>query len=132
MYADIEAWMSKLSAAGIVGPSELKKLETPLIGDMLKSLENSPAPSRITSQLNSFRDINNPAFNSFTHSGLMSLITNSQGFEPKLMYDAIRNSNAIATINLQMLTILTGSEAAMEPVRELHRLYIDCLPIATV
>lgn len=132
MYADIEAWISKLSAAGKVGSSELKKLETPLIGDMLKSLQNSAAPDHILCQLKTFRDINNSAFNSFTHSGLMSLITNSQGFEPKLMFDAIRNSNAIAAINLQMLTILTGSEEAMEPVRKVHRHYADCLPIATV
>lgn len=132
MYADTKTWMAKLSAAGKVGPSELKKLETPLIGDMLKSLQNSPAPDHILSQLNSFRDINNSAYNSFTHSGLMSLITNSQGFDPKLMYDAVRNCNAVAAINLQMLAILTGSKKAMEPVRELHRKYIDCLPIATI
>lgn len=132
MYADTEVWISKLSAAGKVGPNEIKKLETPLIGEMLKALGSSDAPQHILSQLNDFRSINNSAFNSFTHSGLASLIGNGVGYEPKVIYDSLRNCNAVAAINMQMLSILTGHEEAMEPIRKMHHHFEDCLPIIHV
>ena len=62
MYADTNAWLNKLSTAGNVGPNEIKKLETPLIGEMLKALEKSDAPAHILNQLNTFREINNSTF----------------------------------------------------------------------
>jgi hypothetical protein len=128
MYADTEEWLNKLFTAKKVGANEITKLETPLIGEMLKALEHSEAPAHILGQLNDFRGINNSAFNSFTHSGLIALVSNSVGYEPKLVYDALRNCNAVATINMQMLSILTGYEAAMEPVRKMHHHFVDCLP----
>ncbi|WP_350431747.1 hypothetical protein ABIS04_16325 [Shewanella sp. H8] len=129
MYADTEVWINKLLTAEKIGPNEIKKLETPLIGEMLKALGSSDAPEHILSQLNDFRSINNSAFNSFTHSGLISLIGNGVGYEPKVIYDSLRNCNALAAINMQMLSILTGHEDAMEPVRKMHHHFKDCLPI---
>lgn len=92
-------------------------------------MENSDAPAHILIQLNDFRGINNSSFNSFTHSGLIALVSNELGYEPKLIYDALRNSNAVAAINMQMLSILTGYEKAMEPIRKMHHRFVDCLPI---
>lgn len=129
MYADTEAWFNKLATADKVSPDEIKKLETPLIGVMLKDLEKSDAPAHILRQLNDFRGINNSAFNSFTHSGLAALVSNGVGYEPKVIYDSLRNCNAVATINMQMLSILTGYKEAMEPVRKMHHHFVDCLPI---
>lgn len=129
MHADTDAWFAKLRTAGIVGPNALNKLETPIIADMLKSLDRSDAPAHILRQLNDFRGINNSTFNSFTHSGLIALVSNGMGYEPKLIYDALRNCNAVASINLQMLFILTGYEEVMEPVRSMHYKFPDCLPI---
>lgn len=129
MYADTEAWFNKLATAGNVGPGQIKKLETPLIADMLKALDSSEAPAHILGQLNDFRGLNNSAFNSFTHSGLAALVGNGLGFEPKVIYDSLRNCNAVAAINMQMLSILTGYEEAMEPVRKMHHQFVDCLPI---
>lgn len=129
MHADTEVWFNKLARAGKIGPNEISKLETPMIADMLKALEKSDAPAHILGQLNDFRGVNNSSFNSFTHSGLISLISNGIGYEPKLIYDALRNCNAVAAINMQMLSILTGYEEAMEPVRTMHHHFVDCLPI---
>lgn len=129
MYADTETWLNELSAAGKVSSDKTKKLETPMIADMLKALEKTEAPSHILRQLNDFKSVNNSAFNSFTHSGLAALVGNGVGYEPKLIYDALRNCNAVAVINMQMLSILTGFEEAMEPIRKMHHNFIDCLPI---
>ena len=122
-------WFNKLSTAGKIGPQEIQKLETPLIGEMLKVLENSNAPAHILRQLNDFRGINNPAFNSFTHSGLIAFVSNGVGYESKIIYDALRDCNTIAAINMQMLSILTGYEETMEPVRKMHHHLLDCLTI---
>lgn len=129
MNADTDAWFRKLSTAGKIGPDEIKKLETPLIGEMLKDLEKSDVPAHILNQLNDFRSINNSAFNSFTHSGLAAIVSNGVGYEHKVIYDSLRNCNAVAAINMQMLSILTGYEEAMEPIREMHHHFVDCLPI---
>ncbi|NMP15172.1 hypothetical protein [Thalassotalea sp. Y01] len=129
MYADTEVWINRLSSAEKIGPDEIKKLETPLIGEMLKTLGRSDAPAHILSQLNDFRTINNTAFNSFTHSGLAALVSNGMGYEPKVIYNSLRNCNGVAAINMQMLSILTGYEEAMEPVKKMHHHFVDCLPI---
>ncbi len=129
MYADIDPWLSKLRTAGQVGPNEINKLETPMIADMLKSIDKSDAPSHILRQIQDFKAITNSTLNSFTHSGLIALVNNGVGYEDKLIYDALRNCNAVAAINLQMLSILTGYEEAMIPVRNMHHRFHDCLPI---
>lgn len=132
MHADIDPWLSKLRTAGQIGPNQLNKLETPMIADMLKSLEKSDAPGHILRQLQDFKAITNSTLNSFTHSGLIALVNNGKGYEEKLIYDVLRNCNAVAAINLQMLSILTGYEEAMTPVRNMHYQFHDCLPIIHV
>ena len=129
MYTENDAWFNKLTAAGKVGPSELKKLETPMLADMLKSLDNTQAPQHILAQLNDFRALSNTSFNSFTHGGVLALLTNGVGFEAKLVYDSIRNANAVAAINMQMVSIFTEVPEAMEPIRGMYHRFVDCLPI---
>lgn len=129
MYAENDAWFNKLSAAGKVGPSELKKLETPMLADMLNSLDNTEAPQHILGQLKDFRALCNTSFNSFTHGGVLALFTNGVGFDNKLIYDSIRNANAVAAINMQMVSILTEVPEAIEPISGMHHRFVDCLPI---
>ncbi|HAW93051.1 MULTISPECIES: DUF6988 family protein [unclassified Arsukibacterium] len=129
MHADTDNWIAKLRTAGQVGPNELSKLETPMISDMLKLLDQSDAPNHILKQLQDFKAISNSTLNSFTHCGLIALVNNGMGYDQKLIYDALRNCNAVAAINLQMLSILTGDEEAITPVRNMHHQFHDCLPI---
>ncbi len=129
MYTDTDAWLHKVESLGNVGVDELKKFEPPMLADMFKALERSEAPAQILSQLKSYREINNITLNSFTHGGLIALVGNGAGYKPKSVYDSLRKSNAVTAINLQMLSILTGIEEAMSPVREMHRRFTDCLPI---
>ncbi|CAI3804185.1 DUF6988 family protein [Rheinheimera sp. MM224] len=129
IYAANDVWFTTLSKAQTIGPEDLRKFETPIIAQMLKDLENSDGPKHILSQLNEFKAVTNSSINSFTHSGLLSIISSSKGYEPKLIYDAIRNANAIAAMNIQMMSLLTGSDNAIEPVRGMHHRFVDCLPI---
>lgn len=129
MHADTDNWIAKLRTAGQVGPNELSKLETPMISDMLKLLDKSDAPNHILKQLQDFKAITNSTLNSFTHCGLIALFNNGMGYDQKLIYDALRNCNAVAAINLQMLSILTGDDEAITPVSNMHHQFHDCLPI---
>lgn len=129
MYANNDAWLMKLSNTKTLTPADLKKLETPMIADMLKALDNSEGPAHIIAQLNEFKAITNSSINSFTHSGLLSIISSSKGYDAKLVYDAIRNANAVAAINIQMMSLLTGFGEDIEPVRGMHHKFADCLPI---
>jgi hypothetical protein len=129
MYANNDAWLVKLSSAKTLSPDDLKKFETPMVAEMLKALDSSEGPAHIIAQLNTFKAITNSSINSFTHSGLLSIISSSKGYDAKLIYDAIRNANAVAAINIQMMSLLTGVDEAIEPVRGMHHNYLDCLPI---
>lgn len=129
MYANTDSWLVKLSSAGNIGPSQINKLETPMISEMLKTLEKSDAPAHILNQLNDFKGITNTSINSFTHSGLIALLSKGVGYDPKMIFDTIRNCNAVAAINMQMLSILTGYDEALEPIRQMHHRFVDCLPI---
>lgn len=129
MYADTEVWLEKIVTLGTVGLDEMKKYEPPMLADMFKALERSAAPQDILAQLKSFREISNIALNSFTHGGLMAIVGNGAGYKPQSVYNALRNCNAVAAINMQMLSILTGVKDAMTPVRTIHRQFTDCLPI---
>lgn len=129
MYAANDLWFTTLSKAQTIGPKDLRKFETPMIAQMLKELDNSDGPKHILSQINEYRAVTNSSINSFTHSGLLSIISSGKGYEPKLIYDAIRNANAIAAMNIQMMSLLTGIDNAIEQVRGMHHRFVDCLPI---
>lgn len=129
MYADNQSWLENLVLSGNLSADKLKKIEPPMIADMFRALEASAAPRHILMQLQSYREINLAAFNSLTHGGLLAIAGTEPGYQPKQLYDAIRNCNAIAALNMQMLSILTGEEQAMAFIRHIHREYIDCLPV---
>lgn len=129
MYADNQTWLAQLVKAGSVNAENLKKIEPPMIAEMFRALEASAAPQHILMQLQSYREINMPAFNSLTHGGLLAFAGTEPGYQPKQLYDAVRNCNAIAALNMQMLSILTGEAQAMAFIRDIHREFIDCLPV---
>tara|TARA_R110001583_G_scaffold195553_2_gene376071 strand:+ start:19904 stop:20101 length:198 start_codon:yes stop_codon:yes gene_type:complete len=53
----------------------------------------------------------------------------ASGFPVQLVYDVQRNSNAMLALSAQLLSILTGNPSAMEPVKQFHIEFADCLPI---
>lgn len=69
------------------------------------------------------------ALNSYTHGGLHPLSRILTGYPPQLIYDVVRNSNAVVALTAQLLSILTGQAMDMEPVRRMHGTFKDVLPI---
>lgn len=101
-----------------------------MVAEMLKQLGASPdAPAQIVVQLKEYRDVAWKALNSFNHGGIHPLSRNITGYSPKLVYDCLRNSNAVLALTTQLLAIMTGDPASMGFVRRIHVDFADCLPL---
>lgn len=128
-YAASDLWVEKLSQPLTIA-AQKQANEGLMLADMLKQLEASTdAPAGIVGQLKEFRDVSWKALNSYNHGGIHALSKNVNGYSPKLVYDALRNSNAVMALTAQLLAIMTGDGTNMVPVRRIHVDFADCFPI---
>ncbi len=128
-HAASDLWVEKLSQPLTIA-AQKQANEGPMVAEMLRQLEASPdAPAQIVGQLKEFRDVSWKALNSFTHGGIHPLTRNTTGYAPKLVYDCLRNSNAVLALTTQLLAVMTDDGANMEFVRHIHVEFADCLPI---
>ena len=131
-HAASDLWIEKLSQPLTI-TAQKQANEGPMVAEMLKQLEAAPgAPAGIVGQLKEYRDVSWKALNSFNHGGIHALSKNVTGYSRKLIYDALRNSNAVMALTAQLVSIMTGDETNMVPVRRIHVDYADCLPIVQV
>lgn len=100
-----------------------------MVAEMLKQLDASDAPAQLIEQLKQYRDVAWKALNSFAHGGIHPLAGTVSGYPPQLTIDALRNSNGLLAIAAQLAAILSGDSRNMEPVRQLHVEFSDCIPI---
>lgn len=128
-HAASDLWVTKLSQP-LTLAAQQQANEGPMMAEMLKQLDAQPdAPKHIVGQLKEYRDVTWKVLNSFSHGGIHPLSKNVSGYPPKLIYDALRNSNAVMSLTTQLLVIMTGDESNMVPVRRFHMEFADCLPI---
>ncbi len=90
---------------------------------------NPDAPAGIVAQLREYKKAAWKAMNSYAHGGLHPLSRTMSGYPAQLIYDVIRNANAVVALTAQLLSILSGSPQNMGPVRQMHKDFIDILPI---
>jgi len=129
LHAASDTWVTKL-AEPLTTESAKRANEGLGLADMLKQLEATPdAPVAIVGQLREYKDVTWKEMNSYTHGGLHPMSRTITGYPAQLIYDVIRNSNAIVALTTQLLSILTGEPANMEPVRRIHEMFADVLPI---
>ncbi len=128
-HAASDLWVEKLSQP-LTLAAQRQANEGPMLAEMLKQLEAAAdSPAHIVGQLKEYRDVSWKVLNSFSHGGIHPLTRNVTGYPPKLVYDALRNSNAVLALATQLVTIMTGDEVNMLPVRRFHQEFGDCLPI---
>ena len=97
---------------------------------MLKQLEANPdAPAGIVAQLREYKEVTWKAMNSYAHGGLHPLSRTMSGYPAQLIYDVIRNANAVVALTAQLLAIISGNPENMAPVRQMHTDFMDILPI---
>lgn len=129
LYAASEGWVEKLSQP-LTHETANSANKAPMVADMLTELEGeNPAPRHIVSQLREFQRETGKALNSFTHGGLHPLSRSAHGYPAQLIYDVMRNANAVTALTGQLVVVLTADPSNMVPLRQLHVTYADCLHI---
>ncbi len=129
LYAATETWVEKLGQP-LTHETANSANKAPMVADMLKELEAAAdAPKHIVAQLREFQRETGKALNSFTHGGLHPLSRSANGYSAQLIYDVMRNANAVTALTGQLLVVLTADPANMAPLREMHVTYADCLHI---
>ena len=129
LHAASDNWVNKLSEP-LTMESAKRANEGEGLVEMLKQLEANPtAPAAIVAQLREYKEVTWKAMNSYAHGGLHPLSRKITGYPAQLIYDVIRNSNAIVALTAQLQSILTGMPENMGPVRQMHRDFVDVLPI---
>ena len=129
LHAASDNWVNKLSEP-LTTESAKRANEGEGLAEMLKQLEANPAaPAGIVAQLREYKEVTWKAMNSYAHGGLHPLSRKIAGYPAQLIYDVIRNSNAVVALTAQLQSILTGRPENMGPVRQMHRDYVDVLPI---
>lgn len=128
LHASSDNWVDRLSEP-LTMESAKRANEGLGLAEMLKQLDAAPkAPGHIVSQLKEYKEVAWKAMNSYAHGGLHPLSRTLTGYPAPLIYDVIRNSNAIVALTAQLQSILTGNPKSMEPVRQLHQQFEDVLP----
>lgn len=129
LHAASENWVTKLSEP-LTMESAKRANEGESLAEMLKQLEANPdAPAGIVAQLREFKEVAWKAMSSYTHGGLHPLSRTMNGYPAQLIYDVIRNGNAVVALSAQLLAILSGNPQNMAPVRQMHTDFMDILPI---
>lgn len=129
LHAASENWVTKLSKP-LTMESAKRANEGEGLAEMLKQLKANPdAPAGIVAQLREFKEVAWKAMSSYTHGGLHPLSRTMSGYPAQLIYDVIRNGNAVVALSAQLLAILSGNPQNMAPVRQMHTDFMDILPI---
>ena len=129
LHAASENWVTKLSEP-LTMESAKRANEGEGLAEMLKQLEANPdAPAGIVAQLREYKEVTWKAMNSYAHGGLHPLSRTMSGYPAQLIYDVIRNANAVVALTSQLLAILSGNPENMVQVRQMHTDFMDILPI---
>ncbi|MDI1361020.1 hypothetical protein [Methylotenera sp.] len=131
LHAASDKWIDTLSQPLTLEAAN-KSNQGPTLAEMLVQLGKSEAPAHIVEQLQEFKDITWKALNSYTHGGLHPISRTMTGYPFQLTYHAMRNSNAVTALTVQLLAILAGKPENMAAIRRLHNEFVDCLPIINI
>ncbi len=129
LHAASDNWIGKLNQTLNEESAKIGD-KAPNLSEMLAELKKEPsAPQHIVEQLYEYKDATLKALHSYTHGGMHPLTRIKSGYPYELMYNSLRNGNAVAALTGQLLAITTGDIQNMAPIRKLHIKYPDCFPI---
>lgn len=127
-YIADDGWIQTLSEPLTVETAKLGN-KAPMLKEMLDGLgTRTEPPLRFTvRQLQEFHELGKVVLNSFTHGGMVPLARVGTGYPEWLVLNAVQNSNGVVALATQLLTVLTGVETNMVPVRQLYEDFQDVL-----
>ncbi|WP_228393799.1 DUF6988 family protein [Pseudomonas helleri] len=126
LYAATDQQIETL-ASPLTLDSEHAAKKMPMFGAMLEQILKT-APNQASRMLMNFKEVNYHAMNSFVHSGIHPLRRHAEGYPTKLIQDALRNSNGLNVMTLQMGVILSGDPRFKGVVRAVQEEFHQILP----
>ncbi|PYB78959.1 hypothetical protein DMX11_07300 [Pseudomonas sp. LB-090624] len=126
LYAATDRQVETLaSPLSVISEQAAKKM--PMFSEMLKEIHRT-APAIPSKMLQSFKDVNYQAMNSYVHSGIHPLRRHSEGYPEGLVRGVVTSSNGLSVMALQLGLILTGDSRLGGLVQEIQMDYSDLLP----
>jgi hypothetical protein len=126
LYAATDLQVEKMSSPLTLDAEHAAK-KMPMFGAMLEQIVKT-APTQASRMLLSFKETNYHAMNSFVHSGIHPLRRQVEGYPVKLIQDAVRSSNGLNMMTLQVGVILTGDPRFDGVVRAMQDEFHQILP----
>lgn len=127
IYAASDTWVEKL-AMPLTPAAEHRASDAPMLAEMLKQLwAAQTAPKAVVQQLEMCRATLWKALNSFSHGGIHPLSKFATGYPPRLLCDALRNSNTLQLIACQLIGVVSGDPCQGRAIREILGEFGDCL-----
>lgn len=127
LHAASDLAISKLSAP-LSREAETAAGKLPMMADMLKQLSQQPAAAQPLALLQTFKDHNAAALNSFVHGGIHALQRQAKGYPVALVVNALRSCNGLMFLTAMMLAVLTGRQALVHAVSQLQAIFAEDLP----
>lgn len=130
LYAASDSAISKLTAPLTV-ESERAAKNLPSVNEMVDQIgkrvgQNVPAAAH--QMLAGFKEVSWGAMNSFVHGGIHPLRRQAQGYPLSLIYQVVRNSNALSLMAGMTLALLTRDANIVQPMSRIQHTFADCLP----
>lgn len=117
LHAASDNWIGKLNQTLNAESAKIGD-KAPNLSEMLAELKKgTSAPQHIVEQLYEYKDATLKALHSYTHGGMHPLTRIKSGYPYELMYNSLRNGNAVAALTGQLLAITTGDIQNMAPIR---------------
>ncbi|MEB0007887.1 hypothetical protein QN412_13715 [Pseudomonas sp. RTB3] len=126
LYAATDLQVETLSSALTIEAEHCAK-KMPMFSAMLDQVIEK-APIQASRMLLNFKEVNWQAMNSFVHSGIHPLRRHAEGYPAGLVDGAIRNSNGLNIMVLQLGVILSGDPSFEGVVRAMQEKYHALLP----
>ncbi|CAG9184081.1 DUF6988 domain-containing protein [Cupriavidus respiraculi] len=131
LYAADEKWVAQyfepLTETSAVAGDKAPGMA--LMLDALSAVEE-PSARAVIGQLLQYRDLNWKALNSYTHGGMHPMARSGDGYPDELVENVLKNANGLVCVAAQLAAVVSGDADRMEPVRQLHRDFADCIPLA--
>lgn len=119
----VEMFSSELNLENVEKSEKL-----PMLSKMLEELEKAKCPAHsVVLQLQKFKSYSWKALNSYTHAGLHATSRNKNGFPTLLAETAIKQSNNLLLIALQMFIVFSITPEQQKIIPALANKYQNCL-----
>lgn len=116
-----------LTEASVANGDEPPEIASTL--DALSAVED-PSARGLIGQLLQYSGLSWKTLNRYTRGGRHHMPRSGDGYPDELTANVLKNANGLVCLAAQLAAVISGDADKMEPVRQLHRNFADCIPLA--